>query len=111
MEKVSFYLDEMVSRKIAEQLIRRGYSAVLAVDMSMAEKDDLTEHLPRATEQERVLVTFDRPFAGRASGLTDHAGLVCLTCAQDDIGSAVHALTEFAEQHSPEDAAGHVFWL
>jgi hypothetical protein len=111
MEKISFYLDEMVSRKVAEQLIRHGYNATLAVDVDMVEKDDLAEHLPVATEQGRVPVTFDRPFAGRPSQLTEHAGLICLTCGQDDIGGAVRALTEFAEQHTPEEAARRVFWL
>jgi hypothetical protein len=79
METISFYLDEMVSRKIAEQ--------------------------------GRVLVTFDRPFAARASHLTDHAGLICLTCSQDDIGAAIRALTEFADNHTPEGAVGRVFWF
>jgi predicted nuclease of predicted toxin-antitoxin system len=111
MEEISFYLDEMVSRAIAEQLLRRGYNAVMAVDIGMKQKDDLEEHLPLATAQGRVVVTFDRPFAGRASKQTDHAGLICLTCAQDDIGGAVRALTEFVETHSPEEAAGRVFWL
>ena len=111
MEEISFYLDEMVSRKIAEQLIRLGYNAVLAVDVDMVGKDDLAEHLPLAAEQGRVLVTFDRPFAGRASQLAEHAGPICLTCGQDDIGGAVRALTEFAEQYTPEETAGRVFWL
>lgn len=111
MATISFYLDEMVSRKIAEQLIRHGYNAIMAVDVGMDEKDDLAEHLPYATTQGRVVVTFDRPFAGRASKQTDHAGLVCLACESDDIGAAIRALTTFAEKYTPEEAAGRVFWL
>jgi predicted nuclease of predicted toxin-antitoxin system len=109
MAQISFYLDEMVSRKVAEQLIRHGYNAVMAVDLDMQEKDDLSEHLPLASSQGRILVTFDRPFAGRASQLTDHAGLVCLTCEPDDIGSIVRALIQFAQRHTGEDTAGNVF--
>jgi predicted nuclease of predicted toxin-antitoxin system len=111
MAAISFYLDEMVSRKVAEQLIRHGHNAIMAVDVGMIEKDDLDEHLPLATSQGRVLVTFDRPFAGRASQKTDHAGLVCLTCGTDDIGAIIRALTEFAERYTPEEVAGIVFWL
>jgi predicted nuclease of predicted toxin-antitoxin system len=111
MTTVSFYLDEMVSRKIAEQLIRHGYNAVMAVDVGMEEKDDLVDHLPYATAQRRVIVTFDRPFAGRASKRTDHTGVICLTCESDDIGAAIRSLTTFAQEYTLEDTAGRVFWL
>jgi predicted nuclease of predicted toxin-antitoxin system len=67
MAKISFYFDEMMRRKAAEELIKRGIEVVMAVDVGMTEKDDLTEHLPYATEHEMVLVTFDRKFAGLGS--------------------------------------------
>jgi hypothetical protein len=52
----------------------------------MAGKDDDTEHLPYATEEHAVLVTRDRPFAGRTQKRTDHAGLICWTGQDNDIG-------------------------
>ncbi len=106
----SFYFDEMMSREAAKQLTNRGYKIVMAVDVEMVEKDDLTEHLPYATEQGLILVTFDRPFAGRASKNTDHTGILCLTFSQDDIGGIVRAVTEFAQRYSPDEVAGQVFW-
>jgi predicted nuclease of predicted toxin-antitoxin system len=110
MAGVSVYFDEMMSRVAAEQLIERGYPVVLAVDVEMAEKPD-DEHLVYATENGHVMVTFDRPFAGLASQSTEHGGVICLSGAQNNIGGIVRALTEFAETHTPEDAAGQVFWL
>jgi hypothetical protein len=106
----SFYFDEMMSREAAKQLTNRGRKIVMAVDVEMVEKDHLTEHLPYATEQGLVLVTFDRFFAGRASKTTDHAGILCLTISQDDIGGIVRAITEFAERYSPDEVVRQVFW-
>lgn len=65
MATVSFYFDEMMVRKAAEQLVARGYTVVMAVDANMIGKDDDSEHLLYAAEHDLVMVTFDRPFAGR----------------------------------------------
>ena len=111
MAAASFYFDEMMSRKASEQLIEKGYSVVLANDVGMTEKPD-PEHLAYATEHGMVLVTFDRPFAGKTIKTTDHhAGLICLSGSQDDIGDIVRTLIEFAENHTLKQVAGQVFWL
>jgi predicted nuclease of predicted toxin-antitoxin system len=111
MAKISFYFDEMMPREAAEALTKRGYQVSLAVDAGMAEKAD-PEHLKYATEQGLVLATYDRKFAGLTSQRTDHGGLVCLTVEhQGDVGMVVRLLTELAETHTPEEVAGHVFWL
>jgi hypothetical protein len=95
-----------------QALIQRGFEVVMAVDVGMTGKNDDTEHLPFATEQGLVMVTFDRPFAGRTMSRTDHAGLICLSeSIRHDIGRIVTVLIEFAEQHTTEQAAGNVFWL
>jgi predicted nuclease of predicted toxin-antitoxin system len=111
MAKISFYFDEMMVRKAAEQLILRGYTVVMAVDVGMMEKDDDTEHLSYAAAHNLVVVTFDRSFAGRTMKRTDHLGLVCLSGAQDNIGSIVRTLSEFAQRHVSENVAGRVFWM
>jgi predicted nuclease of predicted toxin-antitoxin system len=111
MAAVKFYLDEMIARPVASQLQRRGIDVLTAVDAGMVYKDDL-EHLAFATEQGRVLVTFDRKFAGVTSQTSAHAGLICLTVEQqNDIGAMVRVLAEFAELMTGEDATGQVFWL
>ena len=83
----------------------------MATDAGMAGKSDLTEHLIFATGQGAVLVTCDRPFAGRAAQRSDHAGVICWTGILNDIGGMVTTLTEFGETYSHEQAAGRVFWL
>jgi hypothetical protein len=108
---VGFYFDEMMPRVVADQLIARGHTVVMAVDVEMVKKDDLTKHLVYATEHGLVLVTFDRPFATRAMALTDHAGVVCWTGIQDDFGGQIRLFGEVADKHTPEETAGRVFWL
>ncbi len=107
---ISFYFDEMMSRKAAEQLIQREYTVVMAPDVEMQQKTD-SEHLAYATENGLVLVTFDRAFAGRTAQADDHSGLICLSGSQDAVGVIVRSLTLFAEQHTSEDIIGKVFWL
>jgi hypothetical protein len=83
----------------------------MAVDLGMEGKDDDTEHLPLAAEKGAVLFTRDKPFAGRTAKRSDHAGLVCWTGGDDDVGGMVRALVEFAETHTAEEAKGLVFWV
>ncbi len=111
MATISFYFDEMMVRKAAEQLSQRGHTVVMANDVGMTEKDDDAEHLPYATANNLVVVTFDRPFAGRAMKRDNHTGLICLSGPQDNIGGIVQALSQFAEEHETEDVQGQVFWL
>lgn len=108
--KISFYFDEHMHRAVAQGLIARQIQVVMAVDADMEGMDD-DEHLRYATAQHSVLVTRDKPFAGRAMLQTNHAGLVCWTGAQDDIGGMIRQLSEFAQNHDTEAVQGQVFWL
>jgi predicted nuclease of predicted toxin-antitoxin system len=110
MAAVKFYFDEMMPRPAAQQLSKRGIDVVMANDVGMTQKTD-TKHLTYATENDYVLVTFDRKFAGLSMANSDHTGLVCLKGSPENVGVVVTALAEFAEQHTAEDAKGHVFWL
>jgi len=108
---ISFYFDEMMSRKAAEQLTRRGYIVLLANDVGMTQRLD-TEHLTYASNHNHVMVTFDRPFAGKiAMSSIKHSGLICLSGEQNDIGRVVRLLIDFADQHQAESTRGQVFWL
>ena len=110
-QKIKYYFDEHMPRAVAEALEKRGITVIMAVDSEMVEKDDDTEHLPFATQQQAVIFTRDKPFAGRTAKRTDHAGLICWTGADDDIGGMIRVLSAFAEKYSPGDVAGQVFWL
>jgi hypothetical protein len=78
----------------------------------MVGKDDDNEHLPFATSQSLVMVTFDRGFAGRTMSRSDHTGLICFSeKIRFDIGRQIRILIDFSAQHSLEDTKGQVFWL
>lgn len=83
----------------------------MAVDVAMVEKDDLSEHLAYAAKQGAVLVTCDKPFASKAMSVENHAGVICWTGAQNDLGGMVNALSAFAEKYTSAQTANHVFWL
>ena len=112
MMTVGFYFDEHMPRSVADQLKQRDINVVMAVDVEMVDKDDDTEHLPYATQHKLVMVTFDRPFAGRTSSRTDHACLICITeKMRADIGGIIRLLVQFTEDQTSESAKGTVFWL
>ncbi|MBI1280831.1 MAG: hypothetical protein GC179_22090 [Anaerolineaceae bacterium] len=99
-------------RSVAESLIKSGIEIILAVDVEMTQKDDDTEHLLYATENDLVMVTFDRPFAGRTMERSDHLGVICLSeSLRNDIGGQIRVLSAFAASHSSETTNGQVFWL
>ena len=111
MANLDYYFDEMMPRKVAEQLVGRGYVVIMAVDVGMVGKDDLQDHLTYAAQHELVLVTFDRPFSARAMAQSDHHGLICWAGLQNDFGGQVIQLAEFADQHTKEQVMGQVFWI
>jgi predicted nuclease of predicted toxin-antitoxin system len=106
---ISFYFDEHMPRAVADGLRSRDIQVIMAVDVEMEGKAD-DEHLRYATEQNTVLVTRDKPFAGRIMSQADHAGLICWT-GEKDISGMVRRLSEFAEQNTAEEVKGRVFWL
>jgi len=109
MPGLRFYLDEMMPRAVFQALQARGIVAVMANDVGMTERDDMTEHLTYATANEYVLVTADRPFAGRASQIEGHCGLICWTGRTDNYGGLIRALVAFAEKYNSDAVAGRVF--
>jgi predicted nuclease of predicted toxin-antitoxin system len=107
-----FYFDEHMGRKVARGLIERGVNVVMAVDVGMEDKDDDTEHLPYATDNDLVMVCFDRPFAGRTATRTDYLSLICLNQdVRENIGHQIEILWEFAQLFDPEKDNGQVYWL
>ena len=111
MANIKFYLDEHMPRSVARELEKRGIEVIRAVEVDMEGKNDDTEHLPFAAQQQAVLVTRDRPFAGRTQKHTDHAGLICWTGKDNDIGGMVRLLYQFAQDYTAELVVGEVFWI
>lgn len=111
VEPISFYADEHIQWSVVKGVRERGISMSHAAEVQLLGKDDDLEQLPYATSIGAVLFTRDHPFASRASIRADHAGLICWTGKETDIGGMVLLLVRFAARYSSEDVVGQVFWL
>ncbi len=100
----------MLNRPLAEELHKLGCGVILANDIRMTGKRD-EEHLAEAAKRGLVIVTLDKPFAGRTMKQSDHTGLICWTREDQPVGEMVRVLAEFAERYTPKQVAGQVFWL
>ena len=87
-----------------------GIEAVTARDLKKLRDDD-PSHLQRATEQNRVLVTYDDDFVKMAQQGVEHPGIVFVPTRNRDIGIVVRALRNFQARYSRTDVANLVWYL
>ena len=103
--------DEHVPSVVITTLRSNGHDVVEANDVFGESTDD--EHLLRyAGENDHVLVTHDRDFAGRLSRTVDHAGVVVYTDAnylRDEPEDAVRTLERVLAHYSGSEAKAHPF--
>lgn len=104
------YLDENLSPRIAEQLRRRGIDIVTVHDLGVAGDAD-RDHLDRARQLDRVLVTADTDFLVMAAEGLPHLGIVFGTQEGNRIGDWVNALDLLCAVYTPEDMANHVEYI
>jgi len=62
---LTFYTDTHISKQVALQLRQKGIDVVRCEDLDMETADD-EAHLIYSTEQDRLLITFDKGFRDRA---------------------------------------------
>ncbi len=105
---LTFLLDEDLSYRVAEGLRRRGVDAISVHEVGRANRQvSDAEQLEYATQQGRVLVTYNRAdyqaldALWRTQGRT-HAGV--LWCAERSIprraiGDLIRTLAQLADQH------------
>jgi len=107
---IRLYLDENLSPRIAEQLRRRGIDAVSARDLAALGKSD-PDHLARAIDMDRVLVTSDSDFLAIAATGVQHPGIVFGVQEDHTIGDWVKSLEALCLVYSPGDMKEHVDYL
>jgi hypothetical protein len=100
-------LDENLSPKIAEQLRQRGIDAVCVRDLDLLEDAD-ANHLVRATEMGRVLVTSDVDFLRLAATGLQHLGIVFGIQQDHSLGDWVNNLEILCFIYSHEEMVNHV---
>lgn len=97
MSALAFYTDTHVDKQVVLQLRQRGVDALRCHEVGLSEADDET-HLRYASEQDRILITFDkglrdRAFRWLATGRS-HAGVfVCKHILQSEAGIGIIVMT------------------
>ncbi len=107
---VRLYLDENITPKVAVQLRRRGVDSISVHELGLTGDTDVN-HLKRATEMQRALVTADTDFLIMASQGVQHAGIIFGIQEQLAIGDWVNRLEMIAAVYSAEDMINHVEYL
>ena len=110
------YLDHNVDAVLAEDLRRRGFDAVRAAELGLERATD-EEHLREATDQGRVLFTYDRvdylrlDRTWRARG-DAHAGIiVSLAPPRLLYGQLLRRLLTLLDRTTADEAVDQLIWL
>jgi len=109
MPAISYYGDEHVSRAVADGLTARGIDIVLAVDVGMTGAADV-DHLTRAHEMGRVVVTRDRDFLRIHRKNSEHSGIIYLT-GRWTVGDLIRELASIQSMFTADDIAGEIEYL
>jgi predicted nuclease of predicted toxin-antitoxin system len=107
---ISLYLDENLTPKIAVQLRKRGVDIISVHELGLTGDSD-ENHLQRATEMKRVLVTADTDFLVMAAEGTSHAGIIFGVQENLSIGDWVNGLELIAAVYTAEEMLNHVEYL
>lgn len=107
---INLYLDENLSPKIAEQLRQKGIDVVTVHDLGQAGDSDVN-HLTRAIDMDRVLVTADADFLRLVADGINHTGIVFGKQKNLQIGDWVKALELVCLVYTAEDMLNHVEYL
>ena len=112
---LKLYLDENIPPLLAQQLRRRGFDVFSAHEVKMLGKDD-EERLEYASQNGRVLLTFDTDFVSLAvRWLSDgkhHSGVVISKELKgQQMGELVKLCSRFLSQVQPKEVADVMFSL
>ena len=107
---IRLYLDENLSPTIAEQLKLRRIDAVSVRDLgTLGDSDE--NHLERAIQLGRVLVTSDVDFLRLAAEGINHAGIVFGVQEEHSLGDWVRKLELICFVYSQTEFVNHVEYL
>jgi len=107
---IKLYLDENMNPKLAEQLRLRGIDAIHVQEIEAKGESD-KQHLARATEQGRALVTTDSDFIDLATQGVEHAGIIFGAQESHSFGDWVRGLELICFVYEVEDMKNHVEYL
>jgi predicted nuclease of predicted toxin-antitoxin system len=107
---IRFFLDEHVPSAVAAGLARRGIDVLTVREAERRGFGD-AEQLQFATENKRVIVTFDRDFLVLSDQGLQHAGIVFCEATKYSIGQMIQSLLLVQAVLTAEDMQNHVEYL
>ena len=108
-QPIKFYLDENIPASVAAQLRQLQIDVVRCQEIGMRTADD-ADHLALATEQGRILVTFDQDFLTLNATGRIHTGIAFIT-EPKNVGVIVKSLIDLHSQRSPEQMRNRVWYV
>lgn len=107
---IRLYMDENLSPEIANQLRLRGIDVVSVRDLGLLGDSD-ENHLVRALEMGRVLVTCDADFLIMSATQIEHAGIIFGKQEDHSLGDWVKGLELICFVYNADDMKNHVEFL
>jgi hypothetical protein len=96
--------------QVADQLHSRGIDAVTVLDLNLLGEDDV-DHLQNATQQGRVLCTYDSDFLDMAASGIQHTGIVFGQQEKHYIGTWVNWLALMHAVYTSEEMLNRIEFL
>lgn len=109
-ETIRFFLDEHIPSAVATGLILRGIDAVTVPESGRRGFAD-PDQLQFASENNRVMVTFDRDYLEIGSTGQEHAGIAWCYSTKYSIGDLIRCLSHIHATHSAEEMRNQVKFL
>jgi uncharacterized protein with PIN domain len=108
-DRIKFYMDEHVAKSVTEGLRRRGVDVVTVQELGLQAAED-QQHLQRATQEGRVMVTQDTDFLRLHAAGVSHGGIVYAP-QQTPVPHMLRALMLVHDVLTAEDMIQHVEFL
>ena len=108
-DRIKFYMDEHVAKAVTEGLRRRGVDLVTMQELGLHSAND-RQHLERAVQEGRVVVTQDTDFLRLHAAGVSHQGIVYAS-QQTPVPQMLRGLMLIHDVLSSEDMIRHVEFL
>jgi uncharacterized protein with PIN domain len=114
--QIRLYVDEdAMARALVRGLRARGVDVITVLDAGMSEYDDMAQ-LEHATQQERVLYTFNvghfcRLHAQFMAQGKDHAGIIVVFRQRYSVGEQIRRLLQLISMKSAEEMRNNLQFL
>jgi predicted nuclease of predicted toxin-antitoxin system len=108
-DRIKFYMDEHVAKAVTEGLRRRGVDVVSVQELGLHAAED-QQHLQRAAQEGRVVVTQDTDFLRLHAAGVSHRGIVYAS-QQTPVPQILRGLMLIHDVLTSEDMIRHVEFL